>query len=197
MFPHWWYIRCKIRRVTTRARRAVYADAPCKLSRTVSSGTALYVIRPGTPNSLHGGALPVVVLFDSGARCPYMQPDVAYQCATLYLSLSLTLAERRRGSLSLFSFFPPFSSSILLRHSFSSEKLLASCPRPRLFRLAFFRRAAQLRVETGKRESLRTRKPRYLGLKSILTLRCAISTRGLVVPCSLIPRLVMVSLSLS
>lgn len=44
---------------------------------------------------------------------------------------------------SLFS--PPFSSSILLRHSFSSEELLASCPRPRLFRLAFFRRAAQLR----------------------------------------------------
>lgn len=63
VFPHWWYIRCKIRRVTIRARRAVYADAPCKLSRTVSSGTARYVIRPRMPNSLHGGALPVVVLF--------------------------------------------------------------------------------------------------------------------------------------
>lgn len=115
-------------------------------------------------------------------------------------AVPLPLPHPRRAttwiSLSLFSFFPPFSSSILLRHSFSSEKLLASCPRPRLFRLAFFRRAAQLRVETGKRESLRTRKPRYLGLKSILTLRCAISTRGLVVPCSLIPRLVLVSLSL-
>lgn len=23
VFPHWWYIRCKIRRVTIRARRAV------------------------------------------------------------------------------------------------------------------------------------------------------------------------------
>lgn len=60
VFPHWWYIRCKIRCVTT---RAVYADALCKLSRTVSSGTARYVIHPRTPNSLHGGALPVVVLF--------------------------------------------------------------------------------------------------------------------------------------
>lgn len=24
VFPHWWYIRCKIRRVTTCARRAIY-----------------------------------------------------------------------------------------------------------------------------------------------------------------------------
>lgn len=98
VFPHWWYIRCKIRRVTTRARRAVYADAPCKLSRTVSSGTARYVIRPGTPNSLHGGALPVVVLFAPA------WPAYAACCISMREACT-SLAERRRGSLSPSSFF--------------------------------------------------------------------------------------------
>lgn len=99
VFPHWWYIRCKIRRVTTRARRAVYADAPCKLSRTVSSGTARYVIRPRTPNSLHGGALPVVVLF---------APAFARICSLLHINARgcTSLAKRRRrGSPSLFFLF--------------------------------------------------------------------------------------------
>ena len=110
VFPHWWYIRCKIRRVTTRARRAVYADAPCKLSRTVSNSTARYVIRPRMPNSLHDGALPVVVLFASA------WPVYAVCC------ISMREAEGRRKSLSLslslssFSFF--LFSHLLLTSSF-------------------------------------------------------------------------------
>ena len=55
-------------------------DAPCKVSRGVSTGTARYVIGSRTVNSLHDGALPVVVLF--GCHGPHMQP-VAYQCANL------------------------------------------------------------------------------------------------------------------
>lgn len=55
-------------------------DAPCKVSRGVSTGTVRYVIGPWMLDSLHGGALPVVVLFDRHG--PHMQP-VAYQCANL------------------------------------------------------------------------------------------------------------------
>lgn len=131
VFPHWWYIRCKIRRVTTRARRAVYADAPCKLSRTVSSSTAWYVIRPRMPNSLHGGALPVVVLFAPA------WPVYAARCISMREAVLLSLSDD--VDLSPSSFFFVFSSSIPLRHSFSLEELLASCPRSRLFRLTLFR----------------------------------------------------------
>lgn len=55
-------------------------DAPCKVSRGVSTGTARYVIGPRMVDSLHGGTLPVVVLF--ARHGPHMQP-VAYQCANL------------------------------------------------------------------------------------------------------------------
>lgn len=55
-------------------------DAPCKVSRGVSTGTVRYVIGSRMVNSLHDGALPVVVLF--GRHGPHMQP-VAYQCANL------------------------------------------------------------------------------------------------------------------
>lgn len=54
----------------------------------------------------------------SPRHCPYMQP-VAYQCARLYLP--------RQATTWISLLFFPFSSSIPLRHSFSSEKLLASC----------------------------------------------------------------------
>lgn len=158
VFPHWWYIRCKIRRVTTRAHRAVYADAPCKLSRTVSSGTARYVIRPRTPNSLHGGALPVVVLF-----APAL-PVYAACC----ISMREAVPPSPSDDVDLSSSSSFFSS--LIFYSSSSFFLFGGTSRS-LFRLAFFRRA-ELRVETGERESLQTRKLRYLGLKSIPTLSC-------------------------
>lgn len=78
-------------------------DPPCKVSRGVSTGTACYVIGRRTVNSLHDGALPVVVLF--GCHGPHMQP-VAYQCANLErLPPPPTHPiERRARGLVLFSF---------------------------------------------------------------------------------------------
>lgn len=136
VFPHWWYIRCKIRRVTIRARRAVYADAPCKLSRTVSSGTARYVIRPRMPNSLHGGALPVVVLF-APAR-----PVYAACCISMREAVPPSPSDDVDLSLSLFFFFP--LSHLLFLFVILSLRRSSSLP---VHGLAFFRRA-WLRVET-------------------------------------------------
>lgn len=71
-------------------------DAPCKVSRGVSTATARYVIRSRMVNSLHDGALPVVVLF--ARHSPHIQP-VAYQCANLeYVLLPSSRNERRRAS---------------------------------------------------------------------------------------------------
>lgn len=75
-------------------------DAPCKLSRTVSSGMVRYVIGPRMPDSLHGGALPVVVLF--GQHGPHMQP-VAYQCA----KLECVPPSLRQATTWIFPSFPP------------------------------------------------------------------------------------------
>lgn len=75
-------------------------DAPCKLSRTVSSGMVRYVIGPRMPDSLHGGALPVVVLF--GQHGPHMQP-VAYQCARL----ECVPPSLRQATTWIFPSFPP------------------------------------------------------------------------------------------
>lgn len=87
-------------------------DAPCKLSRTVSSGMVRYVIGPRMPDSLHGGALPVVVLF--GQHGPHMQP-VAYQCARL----ECVPPSLRQATTWIFPPFPPtflssFSPSLSL-----------------------------------------------------------------------------------
>lgn len=142
VFPHWWYIRCKIRCVTT---RAVYADAPCKLSRTVSSGMARYVIRPRTPNSLHGGALPVVVLF-----APAL-PVYAACCISMREAVPSSPSDD--VDLPLF-FFPPSHLLFL----FVILSLLGGASRP--FRLA---------LKMRKRGNPRTRKSRYRGLKSVLT----------------------------
>lgn len=71
-------------------------DAPCKVSHGVSTATARYVIRSRMVNSLHDGALPVVVLF--ARHGPHIQP-VAYQCANLeYVLLPSSRNERRRAS---------------------------------------------------------------------------------------------------
>lgn len=94
-------------------------DPPCKVSRGVSTGTACYVIGPRTVNSLHDGALPVVVLF--GCHGPHMQP-VAYQCANLE-RLSLPIERRARGlsrSLFLLSRRSRFLPLLLLFVSISS-----------------------------------------------------------------------------
>lgn len=107
----------------SRPALAVYADAPCKLSRTVSSGTARYVIRPGTPNSLHGGALPVVVvLFAPAGR---RRPRICSLLLHINARGCTSLAKRRRGSLSPSSFF----LSSLIFYSSSSFFLFGGASR--------------------------------------------------------------------
>lgn len=96
-------------------------DAPCKLSCTVPSGTARYVIGSWILDSLHAGALPVGRIVRVVRRGPHMRP-VAYQCARH--RVCTFFAERRRGSL---SFSLPFSVSFLL----SSVPLVPSLFLPR------------------------------------------------------------------
>lgn len=100
-------------------------DAPCKLSRTVSSGMVRYVIGPRMPDSLHGGALPVVVLF--GQHGPHMQP-VAYQCARL----ECVPPSLRQATTWIFPSFPPTFLS-----SFSPSPLSFSLFLSLSFSLAF------------------------------------------------------------
>lgn len=154
-------------------------DAPCKLSRTVSSGMVRYVIGPRMPDSLHGGALPVVVLF--GQHGPHMQP-VAYQCARLEcvppslrqattwifpsfpptflssfspsppLSLFLSLPFSLAFSFSFLSYFFSFFFS-----SFLSSRFFFTHPRPQLDLFFRFVRSLlwcteHLRVETREKE---------------------------------------------
>lgn len=87
-------------------------DAPCKVSRGVSTATVRYVIRSRMVNSLHDGALPVVVLF--ARHGPHIQP-VAYQCANLEYVPSFVEKRRRASrvpslSLSSLSSFASISS---------------------------------------------------------------------------------------
>lgn len=93
----------------------------------------------------------------SPRRGPYMQP-VAYQCARLYLPRRATTWI----SLSLFFFF-----SFLIFYSSSSFFLFGGVPRS----LSTVSLSSVVHSYELKRESIRTRKLRYLGLKSILT-RC-------------------------
>lgn len=92
-------------------------DAPCKVSRGVSTATVRYVIRSRMVNSLHDGALPVVVLF--ARHGPHIQP-VAYQCANLEYVPSF-VERRRRASRSSFLPSPLLLRSLLLRKRESEE----------------------------------------------------------------------------
>lgn len=94
-------------------------DAPCKVSRGVSTATVRYVIRSRMVNSLHDGALPVVVLF--ARHGPHIQP-VAYQCANLEYVPSF-VERRRRASRSSFLPAPLLLRSLLLRSAEKSEEM--------------------------------------------------------------------------
>lgn len=87
-------------------------DAPCKVSRGVSTATARHVIRSRMVNSLHDGALPVVVLF--ARHGPHMRP-VAYQCANLEYVPSFVEKRRLRASRSSLSLLPLSLRSLLSR----------------------------------------------------------------------------------
>lgn len=93
-------------------------DAPCKVSRGVSTATVRYVIRSRMVNSLHDGALPVVVLF--ARHGPHIQP-VAYQCANLEYVPSF-VERRRRASRSSFLPAPLLLRSLLLRSAEKRER---------------------------------------------------------------------------
>lgn len=156
VFPHWWYIRCKIRpRHDPRSPSAPYTprDAPCKLSRPVSSGAVLYVIGPRMPDSLHwwwwwwwwwsSGALPArVVLFVPGmaricwACCISMQ-RAKLVCAPPSPSDDVNLAYARVCAYThahLLSFSYLFYSSLSSRSLGASR--LASPLSSGLYRLA-------------------------------------------------------------
>lgn len=136
-------------------------DPPCKVSRGVSTGTARYVIGRRTVNSLHDGALPVVVLF--GCHGPHMQP-VAYQCANLeHLPLPRPATCPWARSLFLLSSRSPSLPLLLLVVSISS--FARSISRfVRSFSLSFFWRARSrqrnkksMRHAVGGGEVFRTR----------------------------------------
>lgn len=179
MFPHWRYIRCKIRRVTTRAHRAVYPTRRVNCPARYRAARRGYVIGPRMPDSLHGMVVPYrwVVLF--ARHGPHTRP-VAYQCARERLECAalLLLGARARTALEPLSFcffllilivFPWLYSS---RVSFSVCSFTCAPPRGSLSLLLsdFFLSPMYIRESKREEERVpRSRKLRYLGLKSILT----------------------------
>lgn len=121
VFPHWWYIRCKIRCVTTRAPYTPMRRVNCPARYRAAWRGTLYA----RERRIVYTVVPYRWSYCSPRRCPYMQP-VAYQCARG----CTFLAERRRGSLPLpFFFLLIFYSSSSFFHLAprSRSRFLSSC----------------------------------------------------------------------
>lgn len=142
--------------------------APCTPMRRVNCPARYRAARHGTLYARERRIVYTVVPYRwsycSPRRGPHMQP-VAYQCARLYLPRRATT----RGSPSSFFF------SSLIFYSSSSFFLLGGASRPSSAVTFAPSRSVPpctpvTEAETRKREDLRTRKLRCLGLKNILIL---------------------------
>jgi len=114
-------------------------DAPCKLSRTVSSGTARYVIGPRMPDSLHGGAVPV------GSYC---SPGMARICSLLHINARGPSARLLRPSDDVDPSLP------------RSVSLFLSSILPRVVPLVFLAPAARSSFDSSLSLSLGAHRPR-------------------------------------